>query len=330
MKTVTLGCAPFTVAQIGLGCMGMSEFYGPTDDELSSQVLNEAIDLGVDFFDTSDFYGQGHNEGLIKNVLKSRREQVRVATKFGIVRNSPGSYSRGLNNRPEYIREACEASLTRLGREIIDLYYIHRLDPSVEVEDSVGELGRLVAEGKIRAIGLCEVSAETLRRAHAVHPIAAVQSEYSLWTRIAEKEVLPAARQLGVAFVAYSPLGRGMLTGKITNVEALADGDFRANLPRFQGQNFDENMNLVATLQSLADDLQCTPGQVSLAWLLAQGDDVIPIPGTRRLNYLRENIAAGEVELSDEDLARISTALPNGAASGDRYTPEGMKGVEMV
>lgn len=329
MRKVSLGSAPFTVSRIGLGCMGMSEFYGPTDDEMSVKVLNEAIELGVNFFDTSDMYGHGHNEKLIGDLLKLRPERVMVASKFGIVRQPGSGYSRGLNNSPAYIRKACEDSLRRLGSEAIDLYYIHRLDPSVAIEESIGELAKLVGEGKIRSIGLCEVSAETLRRAHAVHPIAALQSEYSLWTRDAERSVLPACRELGIAFVAYSPLGRGMLTGRITSPDQLEDGDFRPSLPRFQEQNFSDNYALVSTLQRIADDLDRTPAQVSLAWLLAQGDDVIPIPGTRRLIYLRENLAASDIELSDEDLKRIDLALPVGAAAGERYAQEGMKGVEM-
>lgn len=329
MKKVKLGIAPFTISKLGLGCMGMSEFYGPTDDEVSIELLQKAVELGVNFFDTSDMYGHGHNEGLLAELLKIHSQNTIVATKFGIIRQLGSGYSRGLNNSPAYIRKACEDSLRRLGRDVIDLYYIHRLDPGVPIEESVGEMGRLVEEGKIKAIGLCEVSAETLKRAHATHPIAALQSEYSLWTRDAERSVIPTCRELGVAFVAYSPLGRGMLTGRIMSTDQLEDGDFRPSLPRFQGQNFNDNCSLVNTLQAIAEDLGRTPAQISLAWLLAQGEDIIPIPGTRRVIYLRENLASAEFVLSDEEMRRIDAALPVGAAAGDRYAKEGMKGVQM-
>lgn len=329
MQKAKLGCAPYTIGRIGLGCMGMSEFYGPSDDDISAKVLLEAVAKGVDFFDTSDMYGQGHNEELLAQTFKGMSDEVRIATKFGIVRQPGGGYSRGLNNSPRYIRKACEDSLRRLRREAIDLYYIHRLDPNIAIEESVGELGRLVDEGKILAIGLCEVSADTLRRAHAVHPIAALQSEYSLWTRDAERSVLGACRELDTAFVAYSPLGRGMLTGRISDTEDLDKGDFRPSLPRFQGQNFNHNMALVRALKDIAEDLNKTPAQISLAWLLAQGKDVFPIPGTRRLRYLRENLAATDFQLTEKYLERIDAALPFGAAAGQRYSEEGMKGVQM-
>ena len=329
MRQIGLGCAPFSVSRLGLGCMGMSEFYGPTDDEVSKQVLGHALDLGVNFFDTSDMYGHGHNEELLGAFLKRDGSEVRIASKFGIIRQPGSGYSRGLNNSPAYIRQACEVSLRRLRRESIDLYYIHRLDPAVAIEDSIGELSRLVEEGKIKAIGLCEVSARTLERAHAVHPIAALQSEYSLWTRDAERSVLPMCRRLGTAFVAYSPLGRGMLTGQITSPDQFAGKDFRPSLPRFQSENFDGNFELVRMLKSVANQIGATPAQVSLAWLLAQGDDVIPIPGTRRMDRLQENVDAGCIRLSGRDLEDIVAALPVGAALGERYAAEGMKGVEM-
>lgn len=329
MQKAKLGCAPYSVGRIGLGCMGMSEFYGPSDDELSAKVILEAVANGVDFLDTSDMYGQGHNEELLACTLAGVSDSVRIATKFGIVRQPGGGYSRGLNNSPGYIRKACEDSLRRLKRDVIDLYYIHRLDPKIPIEESVGELGRLVEQGKIRAIGLCEVSADTLKRAHAAHPIAALQSEYSLWTRDAERSVLATCRALDIAFVAYSPLGRGMLTGRISDAEDLGKEDFRPSLPRFQGQNFNHNMTLVRTLEDIANDLSKTPAQISLAWLLAQGPDVFPIPGTRRPTYLRENLGALDIQLTKEVLMRIDRALPFGAAAGDRYSEEGMKGVQM-
>lgn len=325
MQRFKLGNAPYSVGRIGLGCMGMSEFYGPSDDEISIKVLQNAASSGVDFFDTSDMYGQGHNEKLIASAFGGSSDNVKIATKFGIVRQPGGGYSRGLNNSPAYIRKACEDSLRRLKRDTIDLYYIHRLDPNVPIEDSVGEMGRLVEEGKILSIGLCEISAQILQRAHATYPIAALQSEYSLWTRDAESEVLKSCRKLGIAFVAYSPLGRGMLNGCISGTENLDKDDFRPSLPRFQEQNF----ALVQALKKIAQDLNKTPAQISLAWLLAQGDDIFPIPGTRQIRYLHENLGAIDIKLTEDDLARIDSALPFGAATGERYSKEGMKGVQM-
>lgn len=328
LRTVKREVPRAEISKIGLGCMGMSEFYGPTDDLVSTRVIEAALHLGVTFFDTSDMYGQGHNEELLGAALKTRPDAV-VATKFGITRKPGGGYSRGLNNRPDYIVQACEASLRRLNREHIDLYYIHRLDPEVPVEESVGALSRLIEQGKIGGIGLCEVSAETLTRAHKVHPVAALQSEYSLWTRDAERSVLPVCAQLGVTFVAYSPLGRGMLTGKLTSPSHLGSGDFRPTLPRFQPQNFSENYALVGALRQIADDLGWSPAQIALAWILSQPFDIVPIPGTRQEAYLAENLAALEVELRAADLARLDKALPPDAASGERYAREGMKGVQM-
>ncbi|HYD68526.1 aldo/keto reductase [Azospirillum sp.] len=325
MEKRTLGSG-IAVSAIGLGCMGMSEFYGPTDDAQSLATLERALELGVTHFDTADMYGSGHNERLLAGFLAGKRERAVVATKFGIVRK-PGEYARTIDTSPDYVRRACEESLTRLGVETIDLYYAHRLNRDVPIEDTVGAMAELVRAGKVRAIGLCEVSAATLRRAHAVHPIAAVQSEYSLWTRDVEDEVLPACRELGVSLVAYSPLGRGMLTGAITNPDQLAEGDFRRLSPRFQGENLDANLRLVEDVRRLAVAKGCTPGQVALAWLLAQGPDVLPIPGTKRIKYLEENVAGATLRLKPEEVAALSAALPRGAAAGDRYPAEGMKGL---
>jgi len=325
MEKRTLGSG-IAVSAIGLGCMGMSEFYGPTDDAQSLTTLERALELGVTHFDTADMYGSGHNERLLARFLAGKRERAVVATKFGIVRK-PGEYARTIDTSPDYVRRACEESLTRLGVETIDLYYAHRLNRDVPVEDTVGAMADLVRAGKVRALGLCEVSAATLRRAHAVHPIAAVQSEYSLWTRDVEDAVLPACRELGVALVAYSPLGRGMLTGAITNPDQLAEGDFRRLSPRFQGENLDANLRLVEDVRRLAAAKGCTPGQVALAWLLAQGPDVLPIPGTKRIKYLEENVAGAALRLTPEEVAALSAALPRGAAAGDRYPAEGMKGL---
>jgi len=314
------------VFPIGLGCMGMSEFYGPTDEAQSLETLEFAFDAGVTTYDTADIYGFGHNEELVGRFLKGRRERVHLATKFGIVRK-PGSYERRLDNSPAYIRSACEASLRRLDVDSIDLYYMHRVSAATPIEESVGALARLVEEGKIGAIGLCEVSPATLRAAHAVHPIAAVQSEYSLWSREPEQGLLPLCRELGVSFFAYSPLGRGFLTGRITSGADLGDGDFRRSNPRFEGENLVRNLAIVDTVRRFADARGCTPAQLAIAWLLAQGPEIIPIPGTKRIAYLRENLGALDVELTAEELAQISAALPAGIAAGERYTPEGMKGL---
>jgi len=326
MEHRTLGSSDLTVSAIGLGCMGMSEFYGPTDDAQSLATLERAYALGVTHFDTADMYGSGHNESLLARFLVGRRDRVVVASKFGIVRE-PGQYARRIDTRPAYVRAACEASLKRLGIETIDLYYAHRLNPEVPVEETVAAMADLVTAGKVRALGLSEVSAATLRRAHAVHPIAALQSEYSLWTRDVEAEVLPVLRELKVSLVAYSPLGRGMLTGAIGKHTPLADNDFRRISPRFQADNLDANLRLVDVVKTLAAERACTPAQLALAWLLAQGPDILPIPGTRRITALEENLGAVGVKLSAADLARLDAALPPGVAAGDRYPPEGMKGL---
>ncbi|WP_298371001.1 aldo/keto reductase [Azospirillum sp.] len=326
MDTRTLGGSSLTVSALGLGCMGMSEFYGPTDETQSLATLERAFELGVTHFDTADMYGSGHNETLLGRFLAGKRDCVVVATKFGIVRQ-PGVYDRSIDSSPAYLRQACEESLKRLGVEVIDFYYAHRLNPDVPVEDTVGAMADLARAGKIRALGLCEVSAATLRRAHATHPIAAVQSEYSLWTRDMETEVLPTCRDLGVSLVAYAPLGRGLLTATISDQKQLADNDFRRLSPRFQDGNLDANLRLVEAVTALADAKGCKPGQVALAWLLAQGADILPIPGTKRIPYLEENVGAASVVLSPEEVAALSAAIPPGAASGDRYPAAGMRGL---
>ncbi len=321
-----LGATGPVVSALGLGCMGMSEFYGPTDEAESRTTLDRALDLGVTFFDTADIYGPFTNEELLGRWLRDRgvRQRVVVATKFGIVRDPSDPTKRGVSGRPEYVRASCEASLRRLGVDHVDLYYQHRVDPDTPIEDTVGTMGRLVEEGKVLHLGLSEAGATTIRRAHAVHPIAAVQSEYSLWSRDPEDEVLPACRALGVGFVPYSPLGRGFLTGEIRTPDDLAPDDFRRGNPRFQGENFARNLALVERVRELARERGCTPAQFALAWLLARGDDLVPIPGTKRVARLEENVAAGEIALSADDLARIDEVAPVGAAAGERYTAGGM------
>jgi aryl-alcohol dehydrogenase-like predicted oxidoreductase len=334
LQQQSLPHAAYTVSALGLGCMGMSEFYGSSDDAESLQTLTAALDLGVTFFDTSDTYGIGHNEELIGRFLKTiDRKKIQLATKFGIVRQK-GVYDRRIDNSPAYIRSACDASLQRLGIDHIDLYYVHRFDTTQKIEDVVATLAALKKEGKIGAVGLSEVSAATLRRAAAVHPIAALQSEYSLWTRDVENEILPACRELGTAFVAYSPLGRGVLTGALTKLDGLAADDFRRQSPRFADGNLDRNLKLIEPVAKLATDKGCTEGQIALAWLLAQSaadqrSPVVPIPGTRRIKYLKENVAAATVKLTPADLKLLDEALPRGAAIGERYAPAGMKGVNV-
>lgn len=328
MHQRSLGTSGLHVSALGLGCMGMSEFYGPTDEAQSLTTLARAVELGVTFLDTADMYGSGHNETLLGRFLAkdSIRSQVVLATKFGIVRQ-PGQYSRTIDTSPAYVAQACDASLKRLGVEVIDLYYAHRINPDIPIEETVGAMADLVRQGKVRALGLSEVSAATLRRAHAVHPIACVQSEYSLWTRDPESLILPTCRELGVSFVAYSPLGRGMLTGTITKADDLDQGDFRRMNPRFQGENLDHNLGLVQAVRALAAAKGVQPGQIALAWLLAQGSDIIPIPGTKRIKYLEENVQAESLTLNVDDLATLNRALPPGSAAGDRYPSEGMKGL---
>ncbi|MEL7280659.1 MAG: aldo/keto reductase [Pseudomonadota bacterium] len=315
-----------TVSALGLGCMGMSEFYGATEDRTSLKVLAAARELGVEFFDTADTYGIGHNEELIGRFIAAQGKDFKLATKFGIVRK-PGEYARTINNDPAYVREACEASLTRLGVEQIDLYYIHRIQEGRPIEEPMEALSRLVEEGKIAHIGLCEVSPEILKRACDVHPVSALQSEYSLWTRGPEDGVLAACRELGVGFVPYSPLGRGFLTGAVTTLDGMDEKDFRRANPRFSEENMPANLKLVARVREMAEEKGCTAAQLALAWVLAQGDDIVPIPGTKRATYLEQNVGAMDVVLSAEDLARLDEIMPAGAAAGDRYHAEGMKGV---
>lgn len=319
--------ADLEVSALGLGCMGMSEFYGPGDDAESHAVLERAVDLGVDFFDTADMYGPHHNEALLGDFLRRTKAPIRIATKFGIVRK-PGAYDRTIENGAAYAREACEASLRRLGVERIDLYYVHRVNPDQPIEDTMEGLARLVAEGKIARIGLCEVSAETLRRAHAVHPVTAVQTEYSLWARHVEEAVLPTCRELGIGFVPYSPLGRGFLTGRFKDSGDFEAGDVRAMLPRFAEDAIATNRRIADVVAAAAAEKGCTPAQLSLAWLLAQGEDIVPIPGTKRLTYLEENAKASSIALSPAECAALEAAIAALPVVGDRYTPEGMKGVD--
>jgi aryl-alcohol dehydrogenase-like predicted oxidoreductase len=310
---------------MGLGCMGMSEFYGPTDEAESIATIHRALELGVDFLDTADMYGVGHNEQVVGRAIAGRRDEVVLATKFG---NRREGDRRWIDNRPEWIHEACDASLKRLGVDHIDLYYMHRRDPGVPIEESVGAMAELVAAGKVRYLGLSEVHADTLRAAVAVHPIAALQSEWSLFTRGLEAEIVPAARELGVGIVPYSPLGRGLLAGALTSAEELGEDDFRRNHPRFTSENIAHNLALVARVREVAADVGCTPVQLALAWVLHQGDDVVPIPGTKRVRYLEENVAAFDVSLDDEVLARLDELVPHGSVAGERYLAGGMANVE--
>jgi aryl-alcohol dehydrogenase-like predicted oxidoreductase len=326
MESRRLGKSGLTVSALGLGCMGMSEFYGARDNDESIATLHRALDLGIDFLDTADVYGLGHNEELVGKAIRTRRGEVILATKFGIVRGSDGSW-KGVNGRPEYVRSACEASLRRLGLDVIDLYYQHRVDPETPVEDTVGAMAALVREGKVRFLGLSEAAPATIRRAHAVHPIAALQSEYSLWTRDPEREVIPVCRELGIGFVPYSPLGRGFLAGKIRRPEDIPEGDYRRNSPRFQGENFRRNLDLLRLVEEIAAEKGCTPSQLALAWLQAQGKDVVPIPGTKKRDRLEENSGALNVTMTQRDLDRVDEVLPPGAASGMRYGEEAMRAV---
>ena len=318
MQTRELGTSGLEVSAIGLGCMGMSDFYGAHDEAQSLATLRHAVDSGVSFWDTSDIYGPKTNELLVGRALEGIRDRVVLATKFGILRNDAGDFV-GVDSSPAYVREACDASLQRLGVDHIDLYYQHRVDPETPIEDTVGAMARLVEEGKVRYLGLSEASPDTLRRACTVHPIAALQTEYSLWSRDVEAEILPACRKLGVGLVPYSPLGRGFLSGQIKSIDDLDEDDWRRSNPRFQGENFVKNLELVAKIEQLADDKSCTPAQLALAWLLAQGDDVVPIPGTRSAKRLAENAAAVDIELSADELAAIDAILPPDAAAGLRY-----------
>ncbi len=326
MTKRTLGNSNIEVSALGLGCMGMSEFYGPSDDNESLATLEHALELGVTMYDSADTYGFGHNEELLGRFAKAKREKIVIATKCGIVREK-GKYERSIDTSPAYIRTACEASLKRLGTDVIDLYYLHRLNPSVPIEESVGALADLITEGKIKSYGLCEASEKTLKRAHAVHDVAALQTEYSLWSREPEEGILSACRDQNTAFVAYSPLGRGFLTGKLSDTKALAEGDFRTSNPRFLKDNLERNSRLLDSVKAIASQHNCTVGQVSLAWLLDQGPDIIPIPGTRRKQYLNENMDSTKVILTASDKAELDKVFNRDAISGDRYTAEGMKGL---
>jgi aryl-alcohol dehydrogenase-like predicted oxidoreductase len=326
MRQRKLGHSPLTVSALGLGCMGMSEFYEPANDQESIEVIHRALDLGVNFIDTADIYGRGRNEELVGRALQGRRNEAVLATKFGNVRDAEGRFL-GINGRPEYVRQACDASLQRLRVETIDLYYQHRVDRNVPIEETVGAMARLVEEGKVRFLGLSEAAPATLRRAHRTHPLSALQTEYSLWSRDPEDEIIATCRELGISFVAYSPLGRGFLTGKIRTPEDLAPDDWRRTMPRFLGDNFQKNLDLVRHIQELAAAKGCKPAQLALAWVLAQGEDILPIPGTTSRTHLEENLATLEIGLTTEELARINEIAPQGVAAGDRYPEMAMKAV---
>jgi aryl-alcohol dehydrogenase-like predicted oxidoreductase len=328
MEYRELGRNGLKVSALGLGCMGMSEFYGPGKDEESVKTIHRAIELGVTFFDTADMYGPFINEELVGKALKPYRDKVVIATKFGNVRGPKGEWL-GISGKPDYVRKACEASLKRLGIDMIDLYYQHRVDPQTPIEDTIGAMSRLVEEGKVRFLGMSEAAASTIRKAHKVHRITALQTEYSLWTRDVESNILPTCRELGIGFVPYSPLGRGFLTGAIKKLDVLHQSDFRRNGPRFQGENMEKNLRLVSEIEKIAAGKTCTPAQLALAWLLHQGKDVVPIPGTRRIKYLEDNVGAVDVRLTPEELMKLDRAAPPGIAAGLRYPEPAMKMVNI-
>jgi aryl-alcohol dehydrogenase-like predicted oxidoreductase len=327
MKTKKLGSQGLKASELGLGCMGMSDFYGAHNDAESLETLARAAELGVRFWDTADMYGPFLNEELVGKALKGRRDQITLATKFGILRDPNDPSVRGVSGKPEYVKKACEASLRRLDVEVIDLYYLHRVDPQTPIEETVGAMGELVKEGKVRGIGLSEASVETIRKAHAVSPLSAVQSEYSLWSRDPEDGVLETCEELGIAFVAYSPLGRGFLTGQIKSIDDLDADDYRRTSPRFQGENFQKNIELVERIKQMARNKNCTPAQLALAWVMAQEEFIFPIPGTRRVKYLEENAGAINVDLTEADLLELEIIAPHGVAAGMRYTEAGMQAV---
>jgi len=323
---IALGKSDLIVSRLGLGCMGMSEFYGPGDEAESIRTIHRALEVGVNFLDTADIYGLGRNEELVGKALRDRRNQAVLATKFGNLRGKDGSWL-GVSGKPDYVRLCCDASLRRLGVDVIDLYYQHRVDPETPIEETVGAMAELVRQGKVRYLGLSEAAPATIRRACAVHPITALQTEYSLWTRDPEAEVLPTCRENGIAFVAYSPLGRGALTGAIRTLDTLAEGDYRRNSPRFTGENLSRNLSLVDRLAEMAVEKKCRPAQLALAWLLARGRDIFPIPGTKHVHRLEENVGALEVSLAPEEISRLDAAFPARAASGNRYPDPAMKAV---
>ncbi len=328
MQTRTLGTSGLSTSALGLGCMGMSDFYGDGDEAESIATIHQAVERGVVLLDTADMYGVGRNELLIAKAIKGIRDKVCLATKFGNMRGADGSFQ-GINGKPKYVRASCEASLQRLGVDVIDLYYQHRVDTNTPIEETVGAMAELVQEGKVRFLGLSEAAPATIRRAHAVHPIAALQTEYSLWSRDPEAEILPTVRELGIGFVPYSPLGRGFLTGLIKSPDDLAPNDFRRSNPRFQGENFGRNLDLVARIEQMAADKGCKASQLALAWVLAQGEDIVPIPGTKRRTYLEENLGALEVLLSPQDLQALDEIMPPGVTAGTRYAPEFMHRVNV-